>query len=363
MISANTMYALNHDEIVNSILLNGTETTVLVQGDMGSGKSSLLTTLSAELPDHIPVYFDCTTKDLGDLFIPDFNTIGDTGVVRMASNEELGLHHDKPIILMIDEFGKANPAVKQALLRLMLERKACGKELHKDSIVFATTNKGSEGVGDLIIAHARNRITIVTMRKPDNFEWIEWGVNNNVNPSILGWAKETPELFHSFERYEDPEENPYIYHPQSNRVAFVTPRSLVTASKWVDVRDKMNQKTLTANLIGSVGERAALDMAAFVELADQLPKRDDIINSPDTATIPSGAAATCMVVYRAAATIESKWMDAWVTYMCRLNTEAQGMFANLVRGDKYSKRSVVLTNKKYQTWALDNQHLFASDKV
>ena len=70
-----------------------------------------------------------------------------------------------------------------------------------------------------------------------------------------------------------------------------------------------------------------------------------------------------MVVYRAAATIESKWMDAWVTYMCRLNTEAQGMFANLVRGDKYSKRSVVLTNKKYQTWALDNQHLFASDKV
>ena len=36
-------------------------------------------------------------------------------------NEELGLHLGKPVILMIDEYGKANPSVKNALLRDMLE--------------------------------------------------------------------------------------------------------------------------------------------------------------------------------------------------------------------------------------------------
>ena len=77
-----------------------------------------------------------------------------SGFVRYLTNEELGAHHDKPIILMIDEFGKSNPAVKLALLRMMLERKIGSYTLHPDSIVFATTNLGAEGVGDLLPAHA-----------------------------------------------------------------------------------------------------------------------------------------------------------------------------------------------------------------
>ena len=32
--------------------------------------------------------------------------------VRYVTNEELGLHTGEPVIIMIDEFGKANPAVK-----------------------------------------------------------------------------------------------------------------------------------------------------------------------------------------------------------------------------------------------------------
>jgi MoxR-like ATPase len=65
------------------------------------------------------------------------------------------------IILMIDEFGKSNPAVKLALLRMMLERKIGSYTLHPESIVFATTNLGGEGVGDLLPAHACNRLTVI----------------------------------------------------------------------------------------------------------------------------------------------------------------------------------------------------------
>src|SRR5210317_420531 len=138
MTTANQMYALNLDQIATAIKSGGNKRTVLVQGHMGTGKSSLLNALAAELPDHTPCYFDCTTKDLGDISIPDLTRLDDgAGYVTYLTNEELGAHHNKPIILMIDEYGKANPAVKNSLLRLMLERKIGSYALHPDSIVFA----------------------------------------------------------------------------------------------------------------------------------------------------------------------------------------------------------------------------------
>ena len=176
MTTATQMYALGLDQIATAIKVGGNKRTVLVQGHMGTGKSSLLNVLTRELPKHTACYFDCTTKDLGDITIPKLATIDDAGYVTYVTNEELGVHLGKPIVLMIDEYGKANPAVKNALLRLMLERKIGSYTLHPDSLVFATTNLGAEGVGDLLPPHARNRMTVINARKPSNYEWIEWGI-------------------------------------------------------------------------------------------------------------------------------------------------------------------------------------------
>ena len=71
MSTAQQMYALSIDQTAEAIKAIGHKRTVLVQGHMGSGKSSLLKMLAADLPTHTPVYFDCTTKDLGDITIPN----------------------------------------------------------------------------------------------------------------------------------------------------------------------------------------------------------------------------------------------------------------------------------------------------
>jgi energy-coupling factor transporter ATP-binding protein EcfA2 len=357
------MYALGLDQIEKAILNGGTKRTVLVQGHMGTGKSSLLKGLSKALPKHTPCYFDCTTKDLGDITIPQLATLDDnSSCVRYVPNEELGIHLGKPIILMIDEYGKANPAVKNAMLRTMLEREMGSYKLHPDSIIFATTNLGAEGVGDLLPPHARNRITVITSRKPSNMEWIEWGINNGVDHTLLGWCKDNPQLFHSFEDVKDPENNPYIFHPKAARTAFVTPRSLEAASDWLKVRDGLDDQTVTAALMGTIGERAAMDLMAFVKLSDQLPSLESIKRDPMQATVPESDAAVCMVVYRTLAVIEREWVDAWMDYMQRLDKEAQGLFANGVRNPKYAKQSIVMTNKKFTAWAMTNNYMFAADK-
>ena len=272
MNTATTMYALGLDQVEALIRKSGALRTILVQGDMGTGKSSLLTVLAKALPDHTPCYFDCTTKDLGDITIPNISKLDDgTGYVTYLTNEELGAHNNTPVIIMIDEFGKANPAVKNALLRLILERKIGSYTLHPDSIIFATTNKGSEGVGDLLPPHARNRMTVIQTRKPNNMEWIEWGINNEIDHTLLGWCKDNPQLFYSFEDVKDPDDNPYIFHPKQQRAAFVTPRSLEAASDILKARDGLDDQTVTAALMGTIGERGAMDLMAFVKLADQLP--------------------------------------------------------------------------------------------
>ena len=315
-----------------------------------------------ELPTHTACYFDCTTKDLGDIMIPKMADVDGKNYVTYATNEELGVHLNKPIILMIDEFGKANPAVKNALLRVIQERMIGSYTLHPDSIVFATTNKGSEGVGDLLQSHARNRVAVVQTRKPSQEEWIDWGINNKVDATILGWAKDNPQLFHSFEDVKNPDDNPYIFHPNQQRTAFVTPRSLESASDWVKLRDTMDDTTLTGLLMGTIGERGAMDLMAFVKLADQMPRRDDILKDPKNAKIPTSASAVVMVVFRSLASMSKDYINPFMEYLVRLDQEAQGMFANGVRNPKYHAQQVVMTNGKFTEWAMKNNYMFSADK-
>jgi hypothetical protein len=106
-----------------------------------------------------------------------------------------------------------------------------------------------------------------------------------------------------------------------------------------------------------------MDMAAYIKLANQLPKREEILQDPMNAKLPDNASAVCMVVYRALSTMTADFVDSWLDYMGRLDAEAQGLFANGVRAEKYSKRGLVMTNKKFTAWAMANNYMFTADRV
>ena len=363
--TASSMYAQDLDNCVNSISLLGHKLTFILEGDIGNGKSATRFMLAEKHPKHRVFYCDCTTKDVGDLMLPKFMELDADGqVVRFVANEELGLHMDDPVIIMVDEFGKANKSVQNALLCLMYERRMGSYKLHEESIVYGTTNLGAEGVGDILPPHARNRFCIITVKKWTNEQWMEWAIRNNCDPQIILFAKEHPEIFDSFTDVENPEDNEYIYHPKVQRRAFVTPRSLENASHVLKVRDQLGPDVTVANLIGCVGERAAMDLKAQFSLSDQLVPLDDIKNNPKTAKVPTNAAAVCLMMYRTLSNIDRSWMDAWMDYMDRLPTEAHGMFVNGVYSDKFDKKrqQAVVTNKKFTDFRMANNYLRATDK-
>ena len=334
----------------------------LVRGHIGTGKTSILKALAKRFPKHKAILFDCTTKDLGDLMIPNLKMGEDVSYVSFALNEELGLHLDQPVILCFDEYGKANPSVKLALLGVMQERMMAGRKLHPDSIIFATTNHGSEGVGDLLPPHACNRIVQLRIRKPTWQEWVEWGVHNGIDHRLLGWVKTTPQVFATYDEVKDPNDNHYIFDPRAkDRVAFVTPRSLEKASFILRKLDKLSEHVITAQLVGMIGRVAAEELMAFVRLADDLPSTESIVQDPHSAKVPETSAGTCMVVWRMLNNIERAWVPAWFTYMDRLDKEAQGFFINGVRDKDYDtkRREVVVQDAKYGEWCANNSWMFA----
>jgi len=358
------LFALTLDECVDAIKATASKVTVLVQGHAGTGKSSMLKVLAKDLPNHIPCYLDMSCLDLGDIMLPKvLSADNHTNYVSFAPNESIGIHHGKPVILMLDEFGKANPSVKNAVMRLMLERKLGEHALHPDSLVFATTNLGSEGLGDLLQPHHRNRITTIRMKKPSPVEWIEgFAINAGIHPAVIRWVHEFGDtLFATFEEVSDPESNPYIYHPKSVRASFVTPRSLELASHWLHAKDNISKATLKQALMGTIGARGGADLEAYIAIHDQLPKKKEIMSDPLGAKIPNNASATMMLVTNALIGMDREFVSPWMQYMSRLDTEAQGYFVMQVRNPKYDKKGMVMTNKDYTAWCMANNFLFTSD--
>ena len=277
---------------------------------------------------------------------------------RSAPNARFMMHEDKPVIVMLDEIGKAMKSVKNVLLTLMLEHRIGDHYLPEGSIVFGTTNLMAEGVGDLMEAHARNRVCFITVAKPDADEWIDnFAVPNELDPTVIAWVKQFPQCLASFTDGSQ-RDNPYIFTPtKAGQTAFVTPRSLEKASQVSSRRSILGESVTISMLTGIIGESAARDMQSFFTVADKLPTWDTIIKAPETTLIPTDTVAKCILVFSALSRVEGDSLAKWMTYLQRLDMEWQALFAKSIVASN-SKQSMAISNTEFRAWALKNQWVF-----
>lgn len=371
--SINFTNKLSLAQTTNLIAALGTKRTILVRGPMGSGKSSMLKTLKGHMfpqfANHTAVYFDCTTKMPGDLSLPRLASIDSQGYVTFVPHEELGLHLNNPLLLMIDELGKADPGVMKAMLRLMLERVGPGGiSLHEDSVVFATTNMAAEGLGDLIPAHARNRIVIVNSRTSTAQEWVEdFARNNGIHPAVMGWVIETPQVFADFDEVKDPKDNMHIFHPKVQRESFCTGRSIHAASDVLnqaeDHPDLIDHQTLVAALTGTIGPDSASELLVHYKLSKDMPSVASIKADPMSAKVPASSAVRCMIINKVLGMVDRAFIDPWMTYLGRLPEEEQAIFAKGATAKTYdpNRQQVVVTSAGYRDWAMKNAYMLRKD--
>lgn len=360
--------SLSLREAVDAVATVGDKVTIIFQGEPGIGKSAMLKTLGERFPNHDTAMIDCTLLDLGDFALPYTVEENDMRVTQFAPNARFKLHTDRPVIIGLDEIAKAAKSVKNVLLTLLLEHRIGEVKLHPGSRVFGMTNMASDGVGDSLEAHARNRVCFTTIRKPhagfnadgsiDADSWGAWAIENDIAPEVIAWVKQYP---HALESYTDPaqKDNELIFNPTRPQTAFVTPRSLEKASHIVKMRGELGDAVTMNLLAGTIGESAAKYMQAFFHVVDKLPSWDVIIKDPAGAPMPGvqDVIAKCLLVFGAITRVDKASMDNWLIYAERMEMEWQALFAKSVMRSS-SKQAIAIGNDRFKKWAIKNQWAF-----
>lgn len=310
-------------QAANAVRTLGTSNTILFRGQPGIGKSAIFSQLKREMPDYHACYIDVANLDLGDLGMPVVDR--ERMITEFAPSSRFGLGRDqkKPVLLMLDELGKpSSKGILNMLLPVILERRLGDVYLPTGSIVFATTNLDTDGVGDMIPAHAYNRMTVVNISNPLADAWIQdWAMNNNIHPAVMAFVHEYPQVF---ECYADnpKDQNPYNFNPLTgNTKTFASHRSMAHASHIVWSKDTLGEAFLPM-LAGTIGESAARDLDAMVSLSEALPSRKLIAKDPTGTKLPSGTAARFLMSFSLAASVTDETLDAYLTYMERVGGES-----------------------------------------
>lgn len=325
----------------------GTTNTVLLQGQPGVGKSAILSTIARQLPDYLPCYIDVANLDLGDLGMPVIDR--DAMITSYAPNARFGIGRgqNRPVLLMLDELGKASRPVLNMLLPVILEHRLGDVNLPTGSIVFGTTNLATDGVGDNIPGHAYNRMTVLDVGNPSVDDWLMWAVDNNITPEVMAFAKEFPQVFDRYDLLDAGAKNPYIFNPLTgNTRAFCSPRSLEKASNIIRNRDALGEALLPA-LCGTVGEAAARDMEAMVMLSDQLPRFASVLADPKGCKLPGSVGAYFLMAFSLASRADAANLTDIMTYVNRFDSfEAGILFASSLAGNK-SKVAMACSNRAF----------------
>jgi len=344
-------------EAAQLIAAIGTTNTVLLKGEKGIGKSSIMKMLPEYLgAGYEYAYFDMGTKSEGDTAIPFPDK--ERKVMEFFINTALKLHSGKPVVIMLDEFGKA-PRSIQNMMHTLLEvdnKRIQDTMLPAGSIVFLTTNLSEEGLGDMLLDHSIDRLTVVEVRKSNAVEWLPWAAENNIHPALMAWVDQTPTVLASFRDDDFDQDNPYVYNPKRVQGKTITPRSLELGSNVIWAKDKISQNALTCALVGTIGSAGANDIASFLAYQDEIPTRESIINTPDTAAIPTSAGAIITLLFNLERAVDGDTLAPIMKYVTRLDAEHQAVFCTALARSK-SKQTIAFRNKAFTDWARDNQDI------
>ncbi len=230
-------------------------------------------------------------------------------------------------LINLEELSSAVPMVQAALYQLVLDRKVGEYQLPEGASLIACGNRETDrGVVHRMPTPLASRFVHLEIRV-DAEDWLGWGAANGIVPEVLFFVTYEPDLLHRFD-------------PQSREKAFPCPRTWEFVSNIVKHRNGLDPAAERAIFRGAVGEAAAVEFSAFLNVWRELPHPRAVLNDPGNADIPENASALmalCGSLYRLATDVT---MDAIVTFAQRLRREVgESLVGACVRRDPALQRS------------------------
>jgi len=309
---------------------------VLITGAPGIGKSDLVTAVADKLGYELilshPVIED-PTDSKGLPFpnpkkgIAEFLPFGD--LVKLVNA-------DRPTVCFVDDLGHASEATQKAKMQLFLARQIGGQKISDHVTFVGATNRRSDnaGVTGLLEPVISRFVTIVNL-EPDIHDWTDWAVLRHIPAELIAFLRFRPDLLSAPKRSRDIENSP-------------SPRT------WGFLAKTMPHVPKGLELIsyaGSVGEGAAIELIAFLEIWKDLPSPDDILLSPETAVIPSNPATLYAVCTALAVRATEDNLARVMIYLNRMIDDGLREFSALLANDAIRR-----------TPSLQNTHSFVREQ-
>lgn len=341
--------------------------TPVIVSEPGVGKTSILKLIAENNGDkwrrpsdnystdkYDYIYVDCPSKDFMDIAgtIPNH--------VEKSLEQYIGalfkLDSDKPKVIMLDEVFKVPKLMGTLFTRLKLERMVGDRSLPIGSVVFATSNNSSDGVGDAMQAHQGNRVCLMRMEKPDARRWIKWAGDNGISSTIRAFVAMNPRVLNS---YMDggQENNEFIFNPTkpTQTVSFISPRSLTKCNRIVKNRSVWGKAAADVALAGTIGLSGAKLLSVFIDMEAQVTPVRDIIKDPMGVILPEDIAALCMTMINAVDEIQTQDdLSGFMQFIQRMKQdELQSLFFTMLLDNKRTTK-LAAGNETVKQWAINN---------
>ena len=337
------------------LIVHNPNVRFMLRGEPGVGKTSIAHEISrqSKLPLAMGRPIDVGNLDLGDVCMPVIDHKDQ--VTRYYPNARFGIHNGEPVVMCFDEFTKGADPVKNMLhpaLEVFMPRLG-DLLIPEGSIIYMTGNLDTDGVGDGLAQHTRQRIVELIVRKSTSSEWLAWAVNNNIQSVVMAWVDRYPQCLDS---YLDGVKNEFIFHPSSPQDNVVSPRTLEIASRIIESRAGYTENALVAALSGTAGAAFAASITSFIRFQESLPSIQSIIETPMTALVPEEAGARAVLCFGLLGHVEKATLTNVLKYLRRMEEEWQVIFC-VALAKHETKKLIAFSNRDFGKWAADNEDL------
>ena len=174
-------------------------------------------------------------------------------------------------LLFLDEFNSGNKQTEAAAYKLILDREVYKYKLHPRCLIAAAGNLTTDrAIVNTQSTATTSRLTHYRMRV-DHKVWIDWANSHEIDHRIISLIKFKPELLHRFDT-------------STSELTFPCPRTWEFASKVIINKATVDHITKT-RLAGTVGEGAAVELATYSEIYQNLPTIEQILTNPKSGWI------------------------------------------------------------------------------
>lgn len=190
-------------------------------------------------------------------------------------------------VVCFDDITTANPQVFAALFRLFQHREVAGYKIRDNVRLIATGNRAEDNAAANDMPTALNNRFFHIDLTVNAEEWVNWAIQRNLPPTIVGYIKNRPDQLHQFKA-------------DSQERAFATPRSIVMAAEMEEAVGVGTPQWHLA-IAGCVGEGWSAGYRAFIKNTVNLIKPEEIMKDPAKARVPDKSAVD--VIHATVATL------------------------------------------------------------